>query len=108
MKSFNGLSEQLFSKNFRPMLFSIYNIAEEERYLVGLEQMGFEYGIEDLECLLFDTMEMEERELNAFKSYIEDTVQKGNVLVGIFVVKGNKLGMAAVKPRKIDIIDVLK
>ena len=90
------------------MLFSLYNIADEDRYLIGLESMGFEYGIEDLECLLFDTMEMEERELNAFKTYIEDNVQKGNVLVGIFIVKGKKLGMAAVKPRRIDIIDVLK
>ena len=107
MKWFYGLSEQLVGNPFRPMLFSIYNVAEEENYVAGLKRQGFEYGIEDLECLVFNTEDINEEEMLAFKSYIEDELQGGNVVVGVIIIKGKKTAMAALKPKKVDVVDVL-
>lgn len=107
MKSFYGLSEQLVSGSFRPMLFSVYNIAEEDNYVIGLKRQGFDYGIDDLECFVFDTENITEDEMLAFKSYIEEDLQGGNIIVGIIVIKGKKTAMAALKPKTVDVIDVL-
>ena len=107
MKSFNGLSEQIFEKTFRNMLFSVYNLAEEEGYLLGLERMGFDNDIDSLEFIMFDTPNMEEFELKGFKYYVEEEVQKGNVLFGVLIIKGEKFSMVGVKPKKVDICDIL-
>lgn len=106
MKSFNGLSEQIFEKPFRKMLFSVYNLAEEDGYQLGLERMGFDNDIESLEFIMFDTPNMEEFELKGFKYYIEDELQHGNVLFGVILIKTPKLGMVGIKPKKVDIGDI--
>lgn len=109
LKSFNGLTQQLFEKPYRRMLYSIYNFAEEEFYIHGLKNLGFENDVDSLEFITLDVDNISNNEILLFKQYIESDLQKGNVIVGVLLYKG-KMGVVPVviKPKGIDINDVLK
>ena len=82
LKSYNGLTQQMFEKPFRDMLFSIYNFAEEEFYIHGLKNLGFDSDIDNLEFMSLDT----------------DNVTNGKK--GILPI--------VIKPKSVDLEDVLK
>lgn len=109
LKSFNGLTQQLFEKPFRDMLFSIYNFAEEEFYIHGLEKLGYDSSIENLEFITIDTDKATINDILLFKKYIESELQKDFVIVGILLYKGKRGTLPiAIKPKSVDIEDVLK
>ena len=109
LKSFNGLTQQMFEKPFRDMLYSIYNFAEEDFYIHGLSKLGYESDVDSLEFIMLDVDAINYNELLLFKQYVESDLQKGNVIVGVLLYKGKKgILPIVVKPKSIDIEDVLK
>lgn len=109
LKSFNGLTQQLFEKPFRSMLYSIYNFAEEEFYIHGLKKLGYENDVDSLEFISLDIDGISNNEILLFKQYIESDLQMGNVIVGVLLYKGKKGVLPIViKPKSIDIEDVLR
>lgn len=107
IKSFNGLTQQMFEKPFRDMLFTIYNFAEEERYTHNLKRLGYDNDIESLEFAVLDVVSGVN--LGSFKHYIESEVQNDNVVVGVLLFKGKKgLVPIVVKPKSVDIITIFK
>lgn len=109
LKSFNGLTQQLFEKPFRNMLYSIYNFAEEEFYIHGLKNLGYENDVDSLEFISLDIDGISNNEIALFKQYIENDLQNGNVIVGVLLFNGKKGVLPiVVKPKSIDIEDVLK
>ena len=109
LKSFNGLTQQMFEKPFRDMLYSIYNFAEEEFYIHGLKNLGYENDVDSLEFISLDIDGISNNEIALFKQYIENDLQNGNVIVCVLLFKGKKGVLPiVVKPKSIDIEDVLK
>ncbi len=109
LKSYNGLTQQMFEKPFRNMLFSIYNFAEEEFYIHGLKNLGYDTDIDNLEFMSLDTENVTNSDILLFKQYIEIDLQKDNVIVGVLLFKGKKgILPIVIKPKSIDIEDVLK
>ena len=109
LKSFNGLTQQIYEKPFRNMLYTIYNFAEEEFYIHGLEKLGFENDIDSLEFISIDVDNVSFSEITLFKRYIEDELQDGNVVIGVLLYKGGKSVIPIViKPKSVDVEDILK
>jgi len=109
LKSYNGLTQQMFEKPFRNMLFSIYNFAEEEFYIHGLQNLGFDNDIDNLEFMSLDTENVSGNDILLFKQYIEKELQKDKVIVGVLLYKGKKgILPIVIKPKSVDIEDVLK
>ncbi len=71
LKSFSGLTQQLFDKPFRSMLYGVYNIADEDRYILRYRFYGYDADIDSLECMIFDVNGIENNEMKLFKKYIE-------------------------------------
>ena len=109
LKSFNGLTQQMFEKPFRNMLFSIYNFAEEEFYIHGLKNLGYDTDIDNLEFMSLETENITNSDILLFKQYVETDLQKDNVIIGVLLFKGKKGTLPIViKPKSVDIEDVLK
>ena len=109
LKSFNGLTQQLFEKPFRKMLYSIYNFAEEEFYIHNLKKLGFESDVDSLEFMSLDVKDVSSNDILLFKQYIEEELQKSNVIVCVLLYKSSKGSVPIViKPKSVDIEDVLK
>lgn len=109
LKSYNGLTQQMFEKPFRNMLFSIYNFAEEEFYIHGLKNLGFDSDIDNLEFMSLDTENISGNEILLFKQYIEKELQNDNVVVGVLLFKGKKgILPIIIKPKSVDLEDALK
>ena len=51
LKSFSGLTQQLFEKPFRSMLYGVYNMADEDRYIVRYRSYGYDTDIDSFECM---------------------------------------------------------
>jgi hypothetical protein len=110
LKVFNGLTQQLFEKDFRDMLFSIYNFAEEEYYISRLKGLGYDYDIDSLEFMFLDSSNItDDNILESFKRYIETDLQKENVIIGILLYKGkNGIVPVAIKPKNVNLSDILR
>ena len=107
IKNFNGLTQQMFDKPFRDMLFTIYNFAEEERYTHNLKRLGYDNDIESLEFAVLDVVD--DVNLGSFKYYIESEVQNDNVVVGVLLFKGKKgLVPIVIKPKSVDITSIFE
>ncbi len=107
LKTFNGLTQQLFDKPFKDMLFTIYNFAEEERYTDNISKLGYDSDIDNLEFAMLD--KVEGVNLNDFKRYIEGEVQNDNVVVGVLLIDSKKGKIpVVVKPKNVDITSILK
>lgn len=110
LKTFGGLTQQLFEKPFKNMLFSIYNFAEEEFYLHDLEKLGYDTDIDNLEYITLDLNGINYNELVMFRQYIEDELQEGSNVIGVlFYTKANKgVVPVVIKPKDVDIEILLK
>ena len=97
LKSFNGLTKQMFDKPFKDMLFTIYNFADEERYTYNISKLGYDSDIDNLEFAILD--KVEGVNLNDFKRYIESEVQDDNVIIGVLLIDSKK-GKIPVKKKK--------
>jgi len=109
LKSFGGLTQQMFEKPFKNMLFSVYNFAEEEFYIHKLRSFGYDCDIDDLEYMTIDKNGANDSEVGLFKNYIEDEIQNGKPIVGILLYKGKNGSVpVVVKPKNVDITSILK
>lgn len=109
LKEFNGLTSQLFERQFKDMLFSIYNFAEEEFYVKRVAKLGYETDIDNLEYMILDRKDIKDKELNDFKKYVESELQNDNIVIGVLLYKGkNGIVPVIVKPKGVSIEDVLK
>lgn len=109
LKSFGGLTQQMFEKPFKNMIFSVYNFAEEEFYIHKLKNLGYDCDIDDLEYMTIDKNGANNNEISLFKSYIENELQMGKVIVGVLLYKGkNGIVPVVVKPKSIDLEDIFK
>lgn len=109
LKKFGGLTQQLFEKPFRNMLYGIYNFADDERYIINVSKKGYDCDIDDFEYLSLDCKGIPLQEIKAFKYYIENEIEGGNVIVGILLYKGKKgILPIAIKPKSVKIEDVIK
>lgn len=107
LKTFNGLTQQLFDKPFKDMLFTIYNFADEERYTYNISKLGYDSDIDSLEFAILD--KVEGVNLNDFKRYIESEVQNDNVIIGILLIDSKKGKIPVViKPKNVNITSILK
>lgn len=109
LQNFGGLTPQLFDKPFKSMLYSIYNMAEEESYFLRYQKYGYDIDIDNFEYMIFNTEDISYNELLSFKSYIEENIEKNKTVVGILIMKvksGNVL--IAIKPKTVDIVDIVK
>ena len=110
LKSFGGLTEQLFEKPFRNMLYAVYNFAEEDRYIHRLSTMGYDIDIDSLECLIFDVGGVSADEILSFKKYIETDIENDKTVVGILALKkkGGGYNAIAIKPKGVIVSEVVK
>lgn len=109
LRSFNGLTQQLFENKFRNMLFSIYNFIEEEYYINSIKSLGYDGDIDSLEFMILDTNGVSHEELLLFRHYIEDEIQKGRVIVSIMFYPCKKGTISIViKPKSVNIEDIIK
>jgi hypothetical protein len=107
LRTFNGLTQQLFDKPFKDMLFTIYNFAEEERYTDNISKLGYDSDIDNLEFAMLD--KVDGVNLNDFKRYIESEVQNDNAIIGILLIDSKKGKIPVViKPKNVDITSILK
>ena len=110
LKSFSGLTQQLFDKPFRSMLYGVYNIADEDRYILRYHFYGYDADIDSLECMIFDVNGIENNEMKLFKKYIETEIQKDKTVIGIILSKTSKgkENLIAIKPKSVEISDIIK
>ena len=110
LKSFSGLTQQLFEKPFRSMLYGVYNMADQDRYIVRYRSYGYDTDIDSLECMIFDVNNIENNELILFKKYIESEIEKDNTIIGIMLSKTSKgkYNLIAIKPKCIEVGDIIK
>lgn len=110
LNDFDGLTQQLFEKPFRNMLFTIYNFAEEDFYIHNLRNLGYDGDIDELEFISLDAKGISVGEIRDFKNYIEKVIQNESVVVGILLYKGKygQIVPIAIKPKKVNITDVIK
>ena len=109
LKSFNGLTQQLFEKDFRKMLFGVYNFAEEEYYIHNLSKLGYDTDIDSLEFMSLDMKGISNSDLVSFKKYIDEDLQSGKKVVDVLFYKGKKeIVPIVIKPKNVNIEDVLK
>ena len=106
LKTFNGLTQQLFDKPFKDMLFTIYNFADEERYTNNISRLGYDSDIDNLEFAILD--KVEGVNLNDFKRYIESEVQNDNVIIGVLLIDSKKGKIPVIiKPKNVNITSIL-
>ena len=105
LKSFGGLTEQLFEKSYRDMLYTLYNIADEERYIAKYNGYGYDTDIDSLEFVALDSEYDDEKYLNAFKHYIEDEIQYGKTVIAILIVKKH---LFAIKPKNVKVENFIR
>lgn len=109
LKSFNGLTQQLFEKDFRNMLFGVYNFAEEEYYIHNLSKLGYDSDIDSLEFITLDMNGANNNDLVSFRQYIEDELQKGKAVVDVLFYSSKKgIVPVVIKPKDVNIEDILK
>lgn len=109
LKEFSGLTKQLFERPYKEMLFSVYNYADEERYIDTLKRLKYETDIDSLEFFVFNTDEIEDENiLDDFKHYIEEEIQHGDVVVGILKINGKRETLICIKPKNVDINQIIK
>ena len=109
LKSYNGLTEQMFTLPFRDMLYSIYNFAVEDGYVQGLKRMGYPCDVEDLEFVVLNTDGISGDVILGFKQYFEKEVQNDNVVFGVVICKGKKgSALTVIKPKSEDILNINK
>ena len=110
LTSFSGLTQQLFDRPFRSMLYSVYNIADEDRYIVRYHSYGYDTDIDSLECMIFDVNDIENNEMKLFKRYIETEIQNDKTVIGIMLSKTSKgkYNLIAIKPKSIEVSDIIK
>lgn len=109
LKSFNGLTEQIFRKDFRNMLFSVYNFAEEEYYISKLGKLGYDNGIDNLEFITLDNNNSSNEDLVSFKNYIENVLQNGRVIIGVLFYRSKgRITPIIIKPKSALVEDILK
>lgn len=109
LKSFNGLTQQLFEKPFKNMLFSIYNFAEDEYYIHELKKLGYDTDIDSLEFITLDLNGVDIKELTAFRQYVENDLQDGKIVIGILFYMSQKgLIPIVIKPKSVKIEEVFK
>ena len=110
LTSFSGLTQQLFERPFRSMLYSVYNIADEDRYIVRYRSYGYDTDIDSLECMIFDVNDIENNEMKLFKRYIETEIQNDKTVIGIMLSKTSKgkYNLIAIKPKSIEVSDIIK
>jgi hypothetical protein len=105
LKSFGGLTQQIFEKSFKDMLFTIYNFAEEERYVYNLSKMGYDSDIDSLEFTILD--KVNDVNLKEFKYYIENELQNEKVIVGVLLIDSKKGKLPVIiKPKNVDVFSV--
>lgn len=109
LKSFNGLTQQLFEKPFREMLYGVYNFAEDEFYIHRMKNLGYDTDIDSLEFMSIDRGNSTDNDLLLFKKYVEEDLEKGKTLMEILFLKGKKgIVPIAIKPKSVGIEDILK
>ena len=109
LKSFNGLTQQLFEKDFKDMLFSVYNFAEEEYYTHSIKNLGYDTDIDSLEFMTLDMDGVSNNDLISFRHYIEDELQKGRVIISVMFYSGKRgIVPVVIKPKSVNIEDILK
>lgn len=109
LKSYGGLTQQMFEKPFKSMLFSVYNLAEEEFYIHKIKSLGYDCDIDDLEYMTIDRNGANDSEVESFKRYVEDELQMGKVIVGILLYKGkNAVVPVVVKPKSVKLEEIFK
>jgi hypothetical protein len=107
-KEFGGMTRQMIDSPYKDMLFTIYNMAEDERYTHNLSRFGYDGGMDSLEFSILD------RPLGIkcsdFKFYVENELQDGNVVVGVFSLKGKNGGIipVVIKPKGLDLNEYFK
>ncbi len=113
MTKFDFLAQQILEKPFRGMLFSIYNLAEEERYLNGLEKLGYDTDIDSLEFITLERYDsflneiISFKDLLQFKKKVESDIQSDKVVVGILLYHSSKGYVpVVVKPKSFDITTI--
>ena len=103
LKSFSGLSQQMFVKPFKDMLFTIYNFAEEEFYIHNLRGLGYDCSIDDLEFMFLDRKNINDNEIVLFKNYIEE-LQDNKPIVDILLYRGkNGIVPIVIKPKSVEL-----
>lgn len=92
------------------MLFTVYNLAEEDFYIGRIKQQGFSSDIDSLEYMSLSPCEYTNEELLNFKNYIEQELQKGKVVIGILFLKNKKKGLIPiiVKPKSVSVKNLLE
>ena len=110
LKSFSGLTQQLFEKPFRSMLYGVYNMADEDRYIVRYRSYGYDTDIDNFECMIFDVNNIDNNEMVQFKRYIETEIQKDKTVNGIILSKTSKgkYNLIAFKPKSVEVSDIIK
>ena len=110
LKSFSGLTEQLFEKPFRNMLYGVYNMADEDRYIARYHTYGYDTDIDSLECMIFDVGGISSNEMASFKRYIETEIQKDKIVIGIMLSKTSKgkYNLIAIKPKNVEVNSFIK
>ena len=108
LKSFNGLTQQVFEKPFRGMLYGVYNFAEDEYYTHRLKNMGYDTDIDSLEFMSLD-IDGNINELIPFKQYIENEIQGDKKVMEVLLYKGKKgILPIVIKPKSVNVEDILK
>ena len=89
---------------WKPLRFTVYNYLEErERYQQNLERMGYSGSYDDL---VSKTIKVDNEIAKEFKIHVEDTIQKGKVVIGICVLDDSNY-FTIVKPKNVDVISIL-
>lgn len=95
---YDELLEQLYSKDFSDLRFTVYNFIENDGYVNEISAAhGEKYGIDDFEFMVFDISDEDKKAIKsgnavtiqryrAFKHYIEEECQK-IPNCGIFIMK---------------------
>ena len=105
---FKNLVQQIFENEFKDMLFSIYNFADEEFYVHNLEKLGYEGDIDSLEYVILDRTGFSDNDLKSFKKYVEGELQNDKVVLGILLYNGKKgLLPIVIKPKTVNIETIL-
>lgn len=109
LKNYKGLTEQMFEKDFRNMLYGIYNFAEEERYIYNLRQNGYDCDVDSLEFMILEGDDITLDDIKNLKHYIESEIQHDKVVVGILAFKAKKgVVPVVIKPKNVKIEEILK
>lgn len=99
------LTKVINSGPWKPIPFTVYNyLEEEELYQNRLEAMGYDIGHDDFEC---KTLMTDNPTAVSFKDYVENTLQKGKVIIAVCVI-GDNDSFTIVKPKSVSLEETLK